>query len=319
MYPMKMKPVFKDYLWGGDRLVREYGKDTDVYPVAESWEISCHPDGQSVVGNGEFAGQTLAGVLGRHPRMLGAACARGAPFPILVKLIDAAQGTSLQVHPGDAYARKSEGQAGKNEMWYVLDAEPGTSLTIGCSSPVSRDALKTGIENGTILEIVHTVPVKPGDCFLIPAGMVHAIGEGALLAEIQQNSNITYRMYDYKRRDAAGNLRELHIEKAVEVADTGLKAENRTDTARPRQYDGYSSTPLAPWQWFKTFLLDIQSHAVLISGSNTFSCILAVGGELRLQWGEKQLLLRKGESVFIPAGMGEYTLSGSGKALFTHI
>lgn len=318
MYPMQMNPVFKDYLWGGRRLVAEYGKDTNICPVAESWEISCHPDGQSLVKNGKFAMKPLAAVLKRHPEFLGAAQSPNGPFPILVKLIDARQGTSLQVHPPDAYAKKAEGQSGKNEMWYVLDAMPDTTLLLGCRTPVSGKELKARIENNTILEIVNSVPVKPGDCFLIPAGMLHAIGRGALLAEIQQNSNITYRVHDFNRRDADGNPRQLHTDKAMDVTDTGLQADNCMANA-PRQRKGHSSTPLADWQWFKTQLLDIQSRAALKSGEYSFSCLLIIAGKLRLQWGEDGFYMQKGDSVFMPAGMGGYTLVGSGKALLTHM
>lgn len=319
MYPMKMKPVFKDYLWGGERLTSEYGKDTNKRPVAESWEISCHIDGQSLVENGAFTGCTLADVLKQHPQMLGSACGLNAPFPILIKLIDAQQSTSLQVHPTDVYAQKTEGRIGKNEMWYVMDAKPETALILGCSKSVSRAEFKSRIENNTVLDIVHTVPVKKGDCFLVPAGMVHAIGSGALLAEVQQSSNITYRIYDYNRRDAQGNCRKLHIDHALEVIDTGLQAKNCMDTAQTRRHDGYTNTPIATWQWFRSYLLHIHSHAALTGREDSFSCILSLEGELCLKWGGNDLSLHKGESLFIPAGSGAYTLLGTGKVLLTQM
>ncbi len=319
MYPMKMIPAYKDYLWGGERLAAQYGKSTKIRPVAESWEISCHPDGKSLVKNGEYAGRSLDAVLKAHPEMLGRACASGVPFPVLIKLIDAEESTSLQVHPADEYAKKAEGQPGKNEMWYILDAKPGTSLLIGLKRPIFRAELRERIEEGTVLELVNSVSVKPGDCFLIPAGMLHAIGAGALIAEIQQSSNVTYRVYDYGRRDACGNPRTLHIDKAVDVTDTALTAENRASGAKARLRDGCISTPLAAWQWFQTELLDIKSHAFLKSGDKSFSCILAAEGKLFLKWRGDRLPLNRGESVFIPAGIGEFALYGQGKALLTRL
>lgn len=315
MYPMQMEPVFKDYLWGGGRLAAEYGKKTSMYPVAESWEVSCHPDGLSLVRNGAFAKEPLAGVIHQHSEYLGTAVS-GTEFPILIKLIDAKESSSLQVHPPDEYARKTEGQAGKNEMWYVLDAKPDTTLRLGCAVPVSRQEFKRRTEDGTILEIVAAVPVRAGDCFLIPAGMVHAIGKGALIAEIQQNSNITYRVHDFGRLDAAGNPRKLHVEQAAEVADTRLQAVNCSENAS-QSYEGYRSTPLAAWRWFNTRLLEIRTHAKLMSGNESFACLLVIAGKLLLKWNGTEFPVHKGESVFIPAGIGAYTLYGAGKALLT--
>lgn len=317
MYPLKMQPAFKDYLWGGNRLPTEYGKITSLDPVAESWEVSCHPDGESVVANGPLAGESLACLVAANPALMGTLCA-GGPFPLLIKLIDAKQGLSLQVHPDDEYARRVEGQQGKNEMWFVMEADPGAELVVGFPQPVSRQELADRIAADSLMEVVRRVPVKAGDCFCIPAGMLHAIGGGILIAEIQQNSNVTYRVYDYGRRDAAGNLRELHVDKALDVTDTALAAENAATTA-PKQRGGYSETELTHWKYFRAGLLDIASGCSLYSDESSFQCILVTAGTLELTWQTHSLTLHKGESVFLPAGLGSYRLEGQGRALLTRM
>ena len=190
----ELQPVIKEYIWG-----------------TESWEVSTHPDGLSTIKNGEHAGKTLKEAL-------------GCEVPIIIKLIDAHDKLSLQVHPNDEYALLHEGQLGKNEMWYITGAEPGAELILGFKEPLTKEELRESIENNTILEKVNHIPVAPGDCYLVPAGMLHAIGKGIKIIEVQQSSNITYRVYDYDRRDNMGNPRELHIDKALDVLDTTLKA-----------------------------------------------------------------------------------------------
>lgn len=300
MYPLKMNPAFKDYLWGGTRLRDIYGKRTDLPIVAESWEISCHPDGPSTVALGGLEGKTLAEALALHPGWTGERCARLSEFPLLIKLIDAKQALSLQVHPGDEYARRVEKQLGKNEMWYVLEAEPGAELILGFQHPVGRDELRKRIADQTLTEITRSVPVKPGDCYCIPAGMLHAIGAGILVAEVQQSSNVTYRVYDYGRRGPDGNPRELHIEKALDVVDTSLRAEN----------SGHIAGPLANWPYFQATLLQTDARAELDCDSATFRCALVASGSPTLHWAGGRLPLCPGESVFLPAGLGRCSFSG---------
>ena len=237
MQPMKMRPAFKDYLWGGTRLREEYGKDCDLSPVAESWEISCHPDGPSTVMGGPCAGKTLAELLQEHPEWMGTrdgAAVYGefprGEFPLLIKLIDAAQSLSIQVHPADDYARRVENQQGKNEMWYVVDAAPGAELIIGFQRPVDKEELRRRIADGTLEEVAAKIPVRAGDCFSIPAGMLHAIGGGILIAEVQQNSNVTYRVYDFGRKNPDGSQRELHVSNKLRRR---LRPKN-ISAARPR-------------------------------------------------------------------------------------
>lgn len=214
--PLRLSPAGKGYLWGGERLKKEYNKRTDITPLAESWECSVHPDGMSVVTGGEFSGMTLREVLEKKPQYLGS---KSLEFPILVKFIDAASDLSIQVHPDDSYARENEKDNGKTEFWYVLDAEEGAELIYGFEHAMDRKKLWRAIEDGRLETMLHHIPVHKGDVFLVKPGTVHAIGKGIVIVEVQESSNVTYRLYDYDRRDKDGNKRELHFDKAADVLD----------------------------------------------------------------------------------------------------
>ena len=221
--PFLLSPAAKDYLWGGSRLNDDFGKNIDCSPLAETWECSTHPDGFSVVASGADAGKTLPEVLQLRPEYLGnhplQTMQGKAELPVLIKLIDAKQKLSVQVHPDDDYALRCENSLGKTEMWYILDAEPDAQLIYGLKKDLSKEDFEKAIKDGTIEDKVNYVPVKRGDAFLIPAGTLHAIGSGIVLAEIQQSSDTTYRVYDYGRLGLDGNPRPLHIEKALQVTN----------------------------------------------------------------------------------------------------
>lgn len=208
----RLVPVLKDYLWGGYKLKRMFGRDNGGRKISESWEVSVHPDGESACADGG----TLKAYLSEHPT---AVDPEGTPLPVLVKYIDAAQNLSVQVHPDDDYARRTEGDNGKTEMWYILSADEGAGIYCGFRRDTSKEEFLAKVADGTVEELLNFIPVKAGDCYLIPAGTVHAIGAGCVICEVQQSSNITYRVYDYNRRGADGKLRPLHIEKAVDVID----------------------------------------------------------------------------------------------------
>lgn len=215
-----LDPKGKDYLWGGNRLNDDFSKGIDMEPLAETWECSTHPDGPSMVASGIHKDELLVEVLEKHPEYLGMSKTINGELPILIKLIDAKKDLSVQVHPDDKYAKKHEhGSLGKTEMWYVLDAKKNTNLVYGFRRDMTKESVRTCIEDGSIEKYLRKVPIQTDDVFYIEAGTVHAIGEGALIAEIQENSNITYRLYDYNRVDKDGELRPLHIDKALEVAD----------------------------------------------------------------------------------------------------
>lgn len=202
---LKLAPCFKDYLWGGRRLVEEYNKQYSGEILAESWELSCHPDGPSVIINGQYAGKTLQEYIDTEGKdVLGENCRRFKEFPILTKFIDAKDNLSIQVHPDNRYALKNEGQYGKTEMWYVMDAGEDAYLYYGFKQEISREEFARRIEEDTLLDVLNSVRVQKGDVLFIEAGTIHAIGKDILIAEIQQNSNITYRVYDYGRTGKDG-------------------------------------------------------------------------------------------------------------------
>ena len=224
MYIFKLKPSGKDYLWGGNKLKQEYNKDIDIDPLAETWEFSFHKNGPSYIENGEFSGKSLLEVFQMHPEFFGPKFLKEKEVPVLVKFIDAKQKLSIQVHPDDCYAQKYEGQNGKNEMWYVLEAKENAKLIYGFEHDVDEQMIRKSLEEGTIEKHLHFESIKSGDVFYIPAGTIHGIGEGVVLLEVQQSSDVTYRFYDYDRVDKNGNKRELHLEKALDVLN--MKANN---------------------------------------------------------------------------------------------
>ena len=214
--PLRLKPCLRSYLWGGTRLREEYHK-TGAGIIAESWELSVRSDGPTLIGSGAHCGESLADILCAAPAgMAGTRCGI-APFPLLIKLIDAQKDLSVQVHPSDASACREKGEQGKTEMWYVVDCEPESTLFLGFSRAVTPDELRQRAQDGTICEVLNRVSVCPGDVFFVRPGTVHAIGAGILVAEIQQNSDTTFRVYDYNRLGADGKPRQLHLERAIEV------------------------------------------------------------------------------------------------------
>ena len=316
MYAMKLIAPCKDYIWGGTRLRDEYGKKSDADKVAESWELSCHKDGKSVIANGEYAGKTLDEYIEKEGKqVLGTNCERFEYFPILIKLIDAKDNLSVQVHPDNEYALRVEGEYGKTEMWYIVDCEEGAELLYGFKHEITREEFADRIKNNTLLEVTNNVPVHKGDVFFIESGTLHAIGKGILIAEIQQNSNTTYRIYDYGRVGKDGKPRELHIEKACEVTKLIPPTRPTKPQGEKRDMGGYSETLLATSEYFNVNKLDVQSEAALEATDASFDSLLVLSGSFTLG----DLSLGKGDSVFIPAGYGKYTLKGSGEVILTDI
>lgn len=309
---MLLEPVGKDYLWGGSRLKTEYGKETDMVPLAETWECSTHPDGPSIVVNGRFAGQRLREVLKRHPEYLGTK-AQGE-LPILVKFIDAEKDLSVQVHPGDEYAKVNEGQNGKTEMWYVLDAKPGASLVCGFAHDVTEEQLRVAIQNGELAKQLQRVDVHKGDVFFIPAGTIHAIGAGALVAEIQESSNVTYRVYDYDRMDKDGKKRQLHFDKAMEVLNMKSGVDVRQKPRLVHYYPGCSRELLCRCQYFDVERIEISTEFSFSVLENSFQVLLCLDGEGRIET-EEPLHFLKGDCVFLPASIGRCHIFGRAELL----
>lgn len=318
MYPLKLDPAFKDYLWGGTRLRDDYGKKCDYDKVAESWELSCHKDGNSVIANGEAAGMTLADYIEKEGKaVLGTNCARFESFPVLIKLIDAKDNLSVQVHPDNDYAMRVEGEYGKTEMWYIVDCDEGATLLYGFKKNITKEEFAERIKNNTLLEVTNAVPVKKGDVFFIKSGTLHAIGKGILIAEIQQNSNTTYRVYDYGRVGADGKTRPLHIEKALDV--TNLCPAQPYPVTAPVAENGCTKQLLSKCEYFTVYKVDIEEKAEFCADETSFECILNLEGTAVLNCGDTEITLNKGETAFIPAGCGKYTLTGKCEAILTRI
>lgn len=313
---MKLNAPCKDYLWGGTRLRDEYGKISDKEKIAESWELSCHKDGQSVIANGAHAGKTLSEYIEINGRgVLGRNAEKFEYFPILIKLIDAKDNLSVQVHPENEYALRVEGEYGKTEMWYIVDCDEGAELLYGFKKPITREEFARRIRENTLLEVTNNVPVHKGDVFFIEAGTLHAIGKGILIAEIQQNSNTTYRIYDYGRVGADGKPRELHIEKACEVTKLIPPTRPTKPMGAPVQKDGYTETLLASCEYFTVRRLDVLGQAALTADESSFLSLLALDGSFTVGG----VSLKKGESCFIPAGFGEFVLEGSGEVIVSGV
>lgn len=314
MYAMIMRPVFKDYLWGGDRLIREYHKPADKLPVAESWELSCHPDGESTIGNGEEAGNTLRRVLEANPQLMGSGFHHASDFPILVKLIDAKQQLSLQVHPDDEYAWLHENQSGKNEMWYIIDCGADAELIIGLKQELTKEALQASLFEGTILDYANRIQINPGDCYCIPAGTLHGIGKNTMILEVQQSSNITYRVYDYDRIDTDGQKRPLHIHQAADVINTS-PFHNLCDDLLSSAKDGLSIRQLSDWKYFFSYELKLSGAAELFCEKDSFHSLTLLNGCISLKHAAQKADMAPGETHFIPAGLGRYRLTGEGTAI----
>ena len=281
--PFLLKPSVKDYLWGGSRLKDDFHLGLQADPLAEAWVCSTHPDGHCFLTNGE----TLQSLTASHPEILGShalGLTGGRPeLPILIKLIDAKKNLSVQVHPDDAYAKRVEGSLGKTEMWYMLDAKEEASLIYGFSREADEETVRRAIHTGTIGCYLNTVKVKKNDVFLVEPGTVHAIGEGCLVAEIQEASNITYRLYDYDRVDRNGKKRPLHIDKALEVANLRSSAAPRQPMRVLRYKPGYASELLARCKYFQVerILLNTEIRRDLVmfqTGGNSFHALLCVDG-----------------------------------------
>ena len=305
-YPLFLSPAGKNYLWGGERLKTEYGKKIDLEPLAETWECSAHPDGPSVVVNGEYRGKTLIEVINEHPEYLGTKCNQNEGFPILIKFIDAAKDLSVQVHPDDEYAKEHEGDRGKTEMWYVLDAKDGAELVYGFEHLVDEQMLRDAVETGDLSKHLHKVRVHKGDMFYIPAGTVHAIGAGILLAEIQESSNLTYRVYDYDRIGADGKKRELHFDKAVNVMDMQPSGTIRQKSRVVRYYPGCSREIICRCQYFEAERIQCSGSFEFTVRPESYQVVLCIEGKGIL--GETEFA--KGQCIMLPAGLGRKKIIG---------
>lgn len=317
MQILKLSPVFKDYIWGGHRLKDDYGFDTGFDKTAEGWMLACHKDGMNTINGGEYDGKTLQEVIDiiGSEKMLGKKSVDYPYFPILIKLIDAYDNLSIQVHPDDKYAREVENEFGKTEMWYVLDATDDATLIYGFKNEISREEFKEAIENNTLLDKLNVVKVKKGDTFFIEAGTVHAIGKGAMIAEIQQNSNCTYRVYDYARVGADGKLRELHIKKAIDVSKTVPPKYDIKPMGETKYIDTNEVQLITKCDLFTVTRYKTKNSITLSTDENSFKHILVLEGNGKIENNDA----KKGDSFLVPASYGEFAISGNLEFLTTKI
>lgn len=313
--PLRLKPCLRSYLWGGTRLREEYHK-TGAGIIAESWELSVRSDGPTLIGSGAHCGESLADILCADPvGMAGTRCGI-APFPLLIKLIDAQKDLSVQVHPSDASACREKGEQGKTEMWYVVDCEPESTLFLGFSRAVTPDELRQRAQDGTICEVLNRVSVCPGDVFFVRPGTVHAIGAGILVAEIQQNSDTTFRVYDYNRLGADGKPRQLHLERAIEVMNCA-PAQGAADTLLPCPLDGVQE--VLTCEYFRVRRAEVKRRIDLSTEGGSFTHLMCVRGEGNIVCGGKVYPFRQGDSYFLPAALGEYAVEGGGSLVLSGV
>lgn len=310
LYPLKFTPLFKYRIWGGEKLKKEFNKNYKEENIGESWEISDVENDETLVSDGSLKGKTLRNLIGEFKGdFVGNRVFEefGEEFPLLIKFIDAKTPLSIQVHPSNEVAKERHNSFGKNEMWYVMQADNDAELIIGFDEKVTKQDYETHLKNNTILDVMHHEKVSKGNTFYIPTGRVHAIGAGVLLAEIQQTSNITYRIYDYDRIDAkTGKKRELHTELAKDVIDYKV-------------YDNYKTTynlvknksnKLVHSPYFKTNILDINTTIHLnYSEIDSFIIYMCVEGEFELLYGNKSYELKTGETILVPAAIKELNIN----------
>lgn len=313
-HPFLLHPVVKDYLWGGTRLKDDFSKDDVSDVIAETWECSSHPDGPSIAASGEWIGMPLDAILRAHPDYLGKHAHGSTELPVLVKLIDAQNDLSVQVHPNDEFASVHEnGQHGKTEMWYVVDADPDARIAYGLHHAIAPEQFRWSIESGSVEKYLQFVPVRKNDLFFIPPGTVHAIGAGCLIAEIQQSSNLTYRLYDYNRTDRDGKKRQLHIEKGLAVADLDAMPEPRQPMRLLRYSGGTASELLCRCRFFQVERVLVNTErqrkmALFRASSESFQIFLFLNGCGTMFSEDSMLQIFKGDCVFVPAGSADLYL-----------
>jgi len=308
MYPLLFQPNLHTVVWGGSRLRPYKGLAPDGQPIGESWEVSAVPSSTSVISNGEYQGRLLTDVIATDPMgYLGKAVAAKyhGQLPLLVKFIDAEHDLSIQVHPGDEMAQRVHGKMGKSEMWYVIDAKPGSYLYAGFKSTISPYEYRKRVEDGTITEVLARHEVHSGDVFYLPAGRVHAICGGILLAEVQQSSDVTYRIFDYNRPGLDGKPRELHTELAAEALDYNVEKEYRTDYLQ----DQNRANPVITSPYFSVRVTEIDGtfHRNLLK-YDSFIISMCIKGDcrIRIRATGTVITLREGHSCLIPAAIADY-------------
>nr|WP_297786995.1 type I phosphomannose isomerase catalytic subunit [uncultured Allomuricauda sp.] len=315
LYPLKFKPILKERLWGGTKLNEVLNKPIESHITGESWELSGVEGDISEVANGELAGTSLKDLMDdQGEELLGKSVVErfGNDFPILIKFIDAKQDLSIQLHPNDELAKKRHNSFGKTEMWYIMDADPGAKLIVGFNKDVEKEEYVKSLEDGTLTDLMNYEEVGEGDTFFINTGKIHAIGAGVLLAEIQQTSDITYRVFDFNRRDKDGNLRELHTSLAVDAIDYEKKDDFKVDY--PKKKDEVNTMVNCPY--FKTNFIELENSMKQdLTNRDSFTIYMCVGGSATINndWGSASI--KKGETVLVSASSSYVDIDTQGSKL----
>ncbi|MCK0132553.1 class I mannose-6-phosphate isomerase [Flavobacteriaceae bacterium F08102] len=312
-YPIKFTPILKPKIWGGEKLRTLLHKASEGTDIGESWELSGIKGNTSVVANGPLQGESLTTLIERYTvNLLGQSVYErfGNKFPLLIKFIDAKEALSIQLHPNDTLAKERHNAFGKTEMWYIVDVEPGGSLVVGFKKPTDRMTYLKHVEDKKLLDLLNVEEVQPGQVYFIPTGRIHAIGAGVLLAEIQQTSDITYRIYDWDRKDAHGNERELHTDLALEAIDYGV--EKRYDT--PYEKIRNKSSEIIDCQYFTTNIIPFDERVNFNhDDKDSFVIYLCVNGALTIHYGDGETEhLQKGETILMPASLKTFSFVPQG-------
>lgn len=321
LYPLKFHPIYKEKMWGGNKLEEIYDRNIPNNHTGESWDIACHAHGMSEVSNGHLAGMTLEMMFNKHKNaLLGSVADKYDKFPLLVKIIDANKRLSLQVHPTDDYARVHENnELGKNEMWYVLWAKEGAKVTLGLKDGVDKATFAKAIRNGTVAEYINEIPVKAGDVIDIPAGLLHSIEEGIMLAEVEENSDTVYRVFDWNRMGLDGKPRELHIDKALDVIDFDAKLPKVVSEGLVDEQEGARLIHYVYNEYFAVDRLIIKGTYLDSTENDHMMIYLCVDGCVEFLWQETTTSLRAGEFALIPASLGDYKIAGMGELVRSYL
>ena len=316
-YPLQFEPIFKERIWGGEKLKMLLNKSIKSAITGESWELSTVEGDVSIVANGEWKGKSLTAIIDNDPEaILGTEVyARfGKQFPLLFKYLDAREDLSIQVHPNDELAKKRHNSFGKTEMWYIMQADDDARIIVGFKEKSNASEYLENLENKTLLSILDDVKVKSGDVFFLETGTVHAIGAGLMVAEIQQTSDITYRLYDFDRVDASGNTRELHIDLALEAINY-----NNVETKKEYTKKINSSNKIVDCPYFTTNFIPLDGEISISKTGKSFTVFMCIEGTFEIEYNNLKTQYKKGDTVLIPAAMKVFILSGKASILEIYI
>jgi len=317
IYPIQFEPILKERIWGGEKLKTVLNKPITSKITGESWELSTVEGDVSIVANGELKGKSLTEIIDMMPNeILGTAVHKrfGKQFPLLFKYLDAREDLSIQVHPNDELAKKRHNSFGKTEMWYIMQADEDARIIVGFKEKSNANEFSESLKNKTLLNLLDDVNVKEGDMFFLETGIVHAIGAGLVVAEIQQTSDITYRLYDFDRVDAQGNTRELHIDLALDAINY-----NKVDTYRPYSKNLNQSNAIVDCPYFTTNFIPLDGKETVAKTADSFTVYMCVDGEFVLEYNDVISKYKKGDTVLIPGAMTAFVLSGKASILEIYI